>query len=71
MTTQFHTYVLLCLYVADPATFLASNSVLGPHFPLRTAGLSVMEKKYTFLSLRYHLISIVNITILSLNFFSL
>ena len=22
--------VLLCFYVADPATFLASNSVLGP-----------------------------------------
>ena len=26
-TTEFRT-VLLCLYVADPATFLASNSVL-------------------------------------------
>ena len=31
--------VRLCLYVADPATFLASNSVLGPYCPLRTAGL--------------------------------
>ena len=37
-TAQFHT-VLLCLYVADPATFLASNSVWGPYFPLRTASL--------------------------------
>ena len=27
-TTQFHT-ILLCLYVADPAIFLASNCVLG------------------------------------------
>ena len=33
--TQFHT-VLLCLYVADPATVLASNSDLGPCFPLRS-----------------------------------
>ena len=31
-TTQFHT-VLLCLYVADPATFLALNSILGTLFP--------------------------------------
>ena len=29
--TQFHA-VLRCLYVADPATFLASNSVLGTLF---------------------------------------
>ena len=28
--------VLLCLYVADPATFVASNSDLGTLFPLRT-----------------------------------
>ena len=31
--------VLLCLHVADPATFLASDSVLGPDFPLRTTCL--------------------------------
>ena len=31
--------VLLCVYVADPATFLASNSVLGPYSPLKTACL--------------------------------
>ena len=30
---------ILCLHVADPATFLASNSVLGPYFPLRAACL--------------------------------
>ena len=30
------------LYVADPATCLASDSVLGPYFPLRTA--SFMEQ---------------------------
>ena len=33
----------MCSYVADPATFLASISFLGPYFPLRIAG-SVMEK---------------------------
>ena len=31
MTTQFLT-VLLCSYLADPATFLASNCVLGTLF---------------------------------------
>ena len=36
LTTWFHT-LLLWLYVADPATFLVSNSILGD--------LSVMEKK--------------------------
>ena len=30
-TPQFNT-VLLCLYVADPATFLASESILGALF---------------------------------------
>ena len=35
-TTQFHT-VLLCLYVADPATFLASNSVLGTLFSFESS----------------------------------
>ena len=30
-TTQFHT-VLLCCYVADPATFLEANSVRGTLF---------------------------------------
>ena len=29
----------LCLYVADPATFLASDSVPGPYFSLRTSCL--------------------------------
>ena len=31
MTTQCHT-VILCLYVVNPATFLASISVLGTLF---------------------------------------
>ena len=44
--TQFHT-VWLCLYVADPATFLASNSAPGPYCPLRTACLfSYGNNKY-------------------------
>ena len=37
-----HTFTLFhCLYVADPATFPASNSV---QFPLRTAGLFTCGK---------------------------
>ena len=44
--------VLLSLYVADPATSLASNLVLGPYFP---GWLNI------FLSLYYYLINIVNI----------
>ena len=39
LTTQFHTFLLICLYVADPATFVPSNSVLGTYYPLRTACL--------------------------------
>ena len=46
--------VLLCLYVADPATFVVSNTVLGPCCPLRTAGLFTDEH-----SLFYYLINIV------------
>ena len=38
--------VLVCLYVADPATFLAPNSFLGPYFPLRKAGLFTDGKHY-------------------------
>ena len=37
-TTQFHT-VLLCLNLADSATFLTSAVFWGPYFPLRTACL--------------------------------
>ena len=44
-TTQLH-IVLLCLYVADPATFQASNSVLEAYFHLTTACLfSYGQKK--------------------------
>ena len=34
-----------CLYLADPATFLAPYSVLGPYRPLRTACLFSFGKK--------------------------
>ena len=37
--------VLLCLYVADPATFLAPNSILGPSLALRIAYLLTRGKK--------------------------
>ena len=40
--------VLLHLYVADPATFLSSDSVLGPYSPLRTAGLFTDGKNKYF-----------------------
>ena len=40
--------VLLCLYVADPATFLASNSVLGLYFPLRNSLLILLWKNKYF-----------------------
>ena len=55
-TTHFHT-VLLCLYVADPATFLASNSVLDLLFLWEQLVYSVMVK-YIFLSLCCYLINI-------------
>ena len=48
--------VLLHLYVADPATFLASDCVVQPYFPLRTACLFTDEK-----NVYYYLINIVNI----------
>ena len=49
-TTWFH-MVLLCLYVADPATFLASDGVLGSYFLPRTASLfSYGKQKIVFIS---------------------
>ena len=42
-TTRFHT-VLLCLYLADPATFLASNGDLDLMFLWGQLVFSVMEK---------------------------
>ena len=58
------------LNVADPATFLASNSVLGTLFSLEQLIDSLWGKKQTFLSLYYDLINIVNTKILILSFFS-
>ena len=46
---QFHT-VLLCLYVADPATSLASNSVLGTLFFSESSLFIQLWNKYIFLS---------------------
>ena len=61
LTSKDNTVSLsLCLYVADPATLLASNSVFFP--PLRTACLFTCERLY------YYLINIMNIKILSVNF---
>ena len=41
------------LHVADPATIPASNSVLGPCFPLRTACLFTYRRKKTACSVIY------------------
>ena len=42
------------LYVADPATFLASNSVLGPYFSSENSLFFFTHgKKYIFQSLYY------------------
>ena len=68
-TTQLHT-VLLCLHVADPATYLASNSVLGTLFSSGNSLFNYVWKKYICLSLYYHLSYVVNIGIQSLNFIS-
>ena len=63
---QHNLYCCTCsssLYVGDPATFLASNSILGPYFPLRTACL------FTDILLPHHNIANIQI-VLSLYFFS-
>ena len=52
--------------MADPATFLASNSVLGPYFCLRTACLFSHGKIQSIfhLLLCHHLINIINVKII-------
>ena len=45
MKTQVHT-VLLCLYVADPATSLASNILLGTLFSSENHLFSQLWKKF-------------------------
>ena len=54
------------VYLADPATFLASKSV--PGFPLLSSENSLfihLQERYIFLRLYYYLINIVDIKILS------
>ena len=58
---------LFCLDVADPATFLASNSVL---FSSESSLFIQFWTKLIFPSACYYLVNVVNIEILSLNFFS-
>ena len=60
--------VLLCLYVADPATFLASDSVLGTLYSSENSLFIQLWQKQIFLRLYHHVTKIANITILSLNF---
>ena len=54
-TTQFHT-VLLCLYVAAPATCLTSNSVLGTLFSSEKSLFIQLWTKSMFLSLCCYLV---------------
>ena len=62
-------HLILILYVADSATFLASNSVLWTLISTENS-LFIPLWKTIFLSLYYCIIKIVDIKILSLNFFS-
>ena len=59
----------LCLYVADPTTFLASDSVLGSLFSSESSLFIQLWKRNIFLSL--YLINIVNIKILLRNYIML
>ena len=68
-TTQFHT-VLLCLYVADPATCLASNCVLATWISSESSSFIHSWKNNKYFCLYYYLNNKVNISILSLNFFT-
>ena len=56
--------------MADPATFLAANTVLGTLFSSENSLFIHLWKikEYIFLSLYYYLIDIVNVKILSLKF---
>ena len=63
MATQCHP-VLLCLYVADPATFVAWNSVLEMLFSSENSLFIHLWKEFVLLP-----INTVNIKILGLNFF--
>ena len=60
--------ISLCLYMADPVTFLASNSVLWTSFSSEKCLCIHFRKRCTHLSLYLYIINIVNIEILSQNF---
>ena len=45
------------LFICDPSTFLASSSVLGPYFPLRTGCL------FTYMELYHYLICIFKFSV--------
>lgn len=60
--TILHCFTYI-LYLADPATSLATDGVLGPFFPLKTAFFIQLWKK-----MYYDLNNIVNQKIQSLNF---
>ena len=57
---KVHYLVLLCLHVADPATFRASNSVPGTLFSSENSLFIQLWKNYIFMSFYYCLINNVN-----------
>ena len=51
MTLKDNTLVFLCLYVADPATSLASNSVLGTLIPSANSLFILLRKRVCVMTL--------------------
>ena len=58
-TTQIHD-VFLCLYEANPDTFLASNGALGTLFSSENSLFIQVWIKYLFLSLYHYLSNVLN-----------
>lgn len=50
--------MLLCIYVVDPATFLASNSV--PRTLFSSEFIQLRKKNFVFLSLYHHFMNILS-----------
>ena len=55
--------------MADPATFLASNSVLGTWFSPENSLFTQSVEKWVFLSFYCYFIDIIHVAFLNLNFF--
>ena len=51
-----HYFILfyVFLYLADPATFMASNSVLGPPSSEKRLFIQLQKQKYSFIIVQYY-----------------